>query len=171
MKMLQIPTAQLEQRIKEEIESNPALEEGTGEEEEELEEANSDSPATESETEETVEKEEAEPVEEEPKLDDEVDMTEYYDEDDEGVADYKTEDPSEVYDPDNDKKSVPVALSSTFHEYLESQVGLLDLDERQQKIALHLIGSLDDDGYLRREPDAVVDDLVFRQNIATDEQE
>ncbi|HWB63636.1 MAG TPA: RNA polymerase factor sigma-54, partial [Chitinophagales bacterium] len=114
--------------------------------------------------------EDTETTEEENKLD-EVDMSEYYDEDDEGVAEYKTEDPNEVYDPDNENKSVPVAVSSTFHEYLESQVGLADFDERQKQIALHLIGSLDDDGYLRREPDAIVDDLVFRQNIQTDEQE
>ena len=47
----------------------------------------------------------------------------------------------------------------------------MDLDERQQQIALHLIGSLDDDGYLRRELDAMVDDLIFRQNVSTNEQE
>ncbi|MDB5284531.1 MAG: rpoN [Bacteroidota bacterium] len=171
MKMLQIPTAQLEQRIKEEIETNPALEEGTGEEEE-METQSQEETAPEIETPEVEGAEpEAEPIEEASKVDDEVDMSEYYDEDNEGVAEYKTDNPSEVYDPDDDNKSVPVALSSTFHEYLESQVGLLDLDERQQQIALHLIGSLDDDGYLRREPDAIVDDLVFRQNIATDEAE
>lgn len=47
----------------------------------------------------------------------------------------------------------------------------MDLDERKEQIALHLIGSLDDDGYLRRELDAIVDDLVFRQNISTSEKE
>ena len=170
MKMLQIPTAQLEHRIKEEIEANPALEEGENLEEEtpETQEdtpVEADAPETDTEA-----GEEPEPVEE-PKVDDDMDISDYYDEDDEGVADYKTDNPNEVYDPNDDNKSVPVAISSTFHEYLESQVGMLDLDERQQQIAMHLIGSLDDDGYLRREPDAIVDDLIFRQNIETDEKE
>ena len=171
MKMLQIPTAQLEHRIKEEIEANPALEEGENLEEE-TPETQEDTPV-EAEAPETDAEagEEPEPIEEEPKVDDDMDISDYYDEDDEGVADYKTDNPNEVYDPDDDNKSVPVAISSTFHEYLESQVGMLDLDERQQQIAMHLIGSLDDDGYLRREPDAIVDDLIFRQNIETDEKE
>ncbi len=171
MKMLQIPTAQLEQRIKEEIEANPALEEGENLEDETPEaEAETESPVEETTDAETGDETE-EQIEEEAKLDDEIDISEYYDEDDEGVADYKTDNPSEVHDPEDDNKSVPVAIASTFHEYLESQVGMLDLDERQQQIAMHLIGSLDDDGYLRREPDAIVDDLIFRQNVATDEKE
>ena len=170
MKMLQIPTAQLEQRIKEEIEANPALEEGENLEDETPEVQNETEPSEADKTESEA-GEEAEPIEEEPKVDDDLDISDYYDEDDEGVADYKTDNPNEVYDPDDDNKSVPVAISSTFHEYLESQVGMLDLDERQQQIAMHLIGSLDDDGYLRREPDAIVDDLIFRQNISTDEKE
>ena len=167
MKLLQVPTAQLEQRIKEELEANPALEESEDTEDEVPQITEETAP--ESETTET--ESEIEAAEEEIKLDDDVDMSEYYDEDDEGVADYKTKDPSEFADPDDEKKTVPVTVASTFHEYLESQVGMMDLDERQQQIALHLIGSLDDDGYLRRELDAIVDDLVFRQNISTNEKE
>ena len=171
MKMLQIPTAQLEQRIKEEIEANPALEEGENLEDETPEvQDEAESPVEETTDAETGE-ETDERVEEEAKVDDEIDISDYYDEDDEGVADYKTDNPNEVHDPEDDNKSVPVAIASTFHEYLESQVGMLDLDERQQQIAMHLIGSLDDDGYLRREPDAIVDDLIFRQNVSTDEKE
>ncbi len=166
MKLLQVPTAQLEQRIKEELEANPALEESE-DTEDEVPQITEETP--EAETGET--ESEAEAAEEELKVDDEVDMSEYYDEDDEGIADYKTKDPNEFGDPDDEKKTVPVTVASTFHEHLESQVGMMDLDERQQQIALHLIGSLDDDGYLRRELDAIVDDLVFRQNISTNEQE
>ena len=167
--MLQIPTAQLEQRIKEELETNPALEEGENNEDEAPEISESQLPETE--TAKTEDGEETEAPEEEAKLDDEIDMGEYYDEDDEGVAEYKTADPGEVYDPENDNKSVPVSTSTTFHDFLESQVGILDMDERQQEIAMHIIGSIDDDGYLRRDPDAIVDDLVFRQNISTNERE
>ncbi len=172
MKLLQVPTAQLEQRIKEEIEANPALEEGETEDEElqTQQDETAEDQTTETESDEDSQAEQ-EAAEEEPKLDDELDMSDYYDEDDEGVADYKTKDPSEFPDPDDEKKTIPVAVSSSFHEYLESQVGMLDLDERQQQVALHLIGSLDDDGYLRRELDALVDDLAFRQNVFTNEQE
>jgi RNA polymerase sigma-54 factor len=174
MKLLQVPTAQLEQRIKEELESNPALEEGETTEDE-VPQTTEDTPtADDSPTVDSTDaatEQEAETAEEELKLDDELDMSEYYDEDDEGMADYKTSDPNEFYDPDDDKKTIPVATSSSFHEYLEGQVGMLDLDERHQQIALHIIGSLDDDGYLRREMDAIVDDLVFRQNIECTEAE
>ncbi len=166
MKLLQIPTANLEQRIKEELEANPALEEGEGDEQEEL---NTEPEVTDVPTEASDSETETEETEqEELTVEDDVDMSEYYDEDDEGVADYKTEDPSEFHDPDDDKKTIPVATTSSFHEYLESQVGMLRLDEKQKTIALHIIGSIDDDGYLRRDLDAVVDDLVFRQNIETD---
>ena len=113
MKMLQIPTAQLEQRIKEEIEANPALEEGENLEDETPEVQDETEPTPE-ETNDAETGEETEPVEE-PKVDDDMDISDYYDEDDEGVADYKTENPNEVYDPDDDNKSVPVAISSTFH--------------------------------------------------------
>ena len=126
MKLLQVPTAQLEQRIQEEIEANPALEESEDAEDEIpqlTEETAPEAETTETET-------EIEAAEEEIKLDDDVDMSEYYDEDDEGVADYKTKDPSEFTDPDDEKKTVPVSVASTFHEYLESQVGMMDLDER-----------------------------------------
>ena len=167
MKLLQVPTAQLEQRIQEEIEANPALEESEDAEDEIPQLTEETAPEAETPETET----EIEAAEEEIKLDDDVDMSEYYDEDDEGVADYKTKDPSEFADPDDEKKTIPVTVASTFHEYLESQVGMMDLDERQEQIALHLIGSLDDDGYLRRELDAIVDDLAFRQNIFSNEKE
>ena len=102
MKLLQVPTAQLEQRIKEEIEANPALEEGENDEEEiETRDETSETPEEEKVESENENETETEPVEEEPKLDDDLDMSEYYDEDDEGVAEYKTKDPSEFADPDD----------------------------------------------------------------------
>jgi RNA polymerase sigma-54 factor len=171
MKLLQVPTAQLEQRIKEELEGNPALEEGANTEDETTETETDDTPTAEIEPVEGETEAQTEAAEEELKVDDEVDMAEYYDEDDEGVAEYKTKDPNEFSDPNDEKKTIPVAVSSSFQEYLESQLGEVDLDDRQLQIALHVIGSLDDDGYLRRELDAIVDDLVFRQNVETDEKE
>ncbi|MBL0109848.1 MAG: hypothetical protein IPP42_02865 [Saprospiraceae bacterium] len=56
-------------------------------------------------------------------------------------------------------------MERTFHEYLMNQLSLLNLNEREYKIAVHIIGSIDDDGYLRRDPLAIIDDLMFTQNI------
>lgn len=170
MKLLQVPTANLEQRIKEELESNPALEEGESDDDQIV--MPDETPTDEPTVEEPMESEaEQEAKEEELKVDDEMDMSDYYDEDDEGVADYKTKDSSEYQDPDDENKHVPVATTSSFHEYLETQLSMLDIDDRQEQIAMHLIGSLDDDGYLRRELDAILDDLSFRQGIQCSEQE
>lgn len=63
---------------------------------------------------------------------------------------------------------MPVPVENSFHESLERQLGLLDLDEKEEIIANQIIGSIDEDGYLRREPNSVVDDLLFAHNIETD---
>lgn len=153
LKLLQLPTIQLEQRIKEELEINPALEEGnesfdSNEQESEISDTNLESENTNSE--------------------EEIDITEFYNEGDEGVADYKTRDPNEVPDPDDSKKSIPVIEIGSFHQLLEEQLNFLNLDAREKTIALHIIGSLDDDGYLRRDLAAIEDDLAFSQNIICD---
>lgn len=170
MKLLQIPTAQLEQRIKEEMEINPALEEGSTEEEElysqtelsEVVQSEDESP----EDNETLE--DSEPSEEVNTME-EIDIDEYYEEDE--TADYKTADPVEVYDPEDDNKSIPIVNSSSLHENLEEQIALTGLSEREKQIAIHLIGSLDDDGYLRRELSAISDDLAFSSGMDCSEQE
>lgn len=147
MKLLQVPTAQLEQRVKEELEANPALEEGSIEPdsfEQEL-----DSPRE--------EKDEQAATDE---LED-IDLSDYYDDDD--IPDYKTR--SNNYSADDDDKEYPVSVQSSFHEHLVDQVGLLNLDDEEEKIALQIVGSIDDDGYLRREVEAITDDLAFGQNI------
>ena len=64
---------------------------------------------------------------------------------------------------------MPIAVAHSFHEYLEEQLGLLRLNEEEEIVAHQIIGSIDDDGYLRREPIAIIDDLMFSQNIFTDE--
>jgi RNA polymerase sigma-54 factor len=165
MKLLQVPTAQLEDRIKEEIEQNPALEVSTDDELEQDEFSTPDLPEVE--TDEFGEAVETEEV----KKEDDFDMSDFYDEADEGVSDYKTKDNSDFYDPEDDTKGIPVASSKSFHEYLEEQLGMLDLEGNQKDIGVHLIGSLDDDGYLRRDIDTIVDDLSFKQGIETTENE
>ena len=155
MKLLQIPTATLEQRIKEELEANPALDEGN----EEGARAN----------EETEEKDDF--AEEEPTRDEEFELDDYineYIEDD--PASYKLR--TNNYSPDEEDKSIPIAVESTYHEYLEEQLGLLDFEtERDETIVRQIVGSIDDDGYLRRDPVAIIDDLIFSQNIIAKEKE
>ena len=161
MKLLQVPTDQLEQRIKEELESNPALEEGDNDEEEL---SSTDELFKEGEKQEEEFKEESG----ESETSNELDLDDYIG--DEDYADYKTRDDN-YGDDEEDRKTVPYAVSDTFHENLAKQLGMCDLDDRKEKIARQIIGSIDDDGYLRREISAIVDDLAFSQNVVTDDEE
>jgi RNA polymerase sigma-54 factor len=160
MKLLQVPTANLEERIKEELEENPALEMSEDGHEDDYNEEMKD---------------EFESNDEEYDLDgsedeyESVDISEYVADDDGEIAEYKMRD--ENYPEMDDKKVVPIKNEVSFFDLLNDQLGMLDLDERGYKIAEQIVGSLDDDGYLRRELSSVVDDLAFRQNIATDENE
>lgn len=153
MKLLQVPTANLEQRIKEEMEANPALEEGSGNEE-------VDDPfATESEEFKNDESDDRS---------DEIDLSDYMTDDDD-YSSYKTK--GDSYSDEDDNKTIPIPVVETFHEDLIRQLGVTQLDDRKHEVALQIIGSIDDDGYIRRELDAIVDDLAFAQNISTTEEE
>jgi len=159
MKLLQIPTANLEERIKEELEENPALEVS----EENHEDEYSDEM-----------KEDADNADDyEADGSDEdygnLDISEYVGEGDDDVADYKLRDDN--YPEMDDKKTLPFKIENSFHEMLLDQLGMLSLDERSFKIAEQIAGSIDDDGYLRRELSSIVDDLAFRQNIMSTEKE
>jgi len=72
---------------------------------------------------------------------------------------------------DEDEKDIPFSGGSTFHERLSSQINLHQLSEKEEVIAEHLIGSLDDSGYLRRDLQAIEDDLAFRKNIMASKKE
>ncbi len=159
MKLLQVPTAILDERIKEEIEENPALEQ-----------------ADEDSHEDEFEKDEfTEPGEEEYKTEgtedeyENIDVSDYVHEGDDDVGDYKMRD--ENYPEKDDNRVIPHKVETSFMEIMLQQLGLLKLSEKQMKIAEQLVGSLDDDGYLRRETSAIIDDLAFRQNVDTDEVE
>ena len=152
MKMLQLPTIALEQRIKEEIEMNPALEEGTENEEEtssDLEEENYDA------------------AEEDDDNREDFTLSDYMD-DDEGIS-YKEK--VNNISPDDERKDVPFSVGQTSQDLLEAQLGMKDLNDHQYQVALFLIGNLDDDGYLRRELSSIVDDIAFTQNLTTSEEE
>src|SRR5688500_10542600 len=77
----------------------------------------------------------------------------------------------ENYGDQEEKQTVPYSVETSFYEMLENQLGMLNLDERLMAIAEQIIGSIDEDGYLRRETSAIVDDLAFRQNVMTTEEE
>jgi RNA polymerase sigma-54 factor len=165
MKLLQIPTATLEQRIKEELEANPALEEGESNEDIlEATNGNEESYAEQEYKEEAGETEEG--------------ASEETFELDEYLEDYLEEDPSyyklkvDNSSPDEEERSIPAVVQTTFHEYLEEQLGLMELeDEREHQIAMQIIGSIDDDGYLRRDPASISNDLLFSQNIDASQKE
>jgi len=165
MKLLQVPTANLEERIKEELEENPALE-VTDEAQDDYEE-NKDEFAEPSTSEEEFQSEESEL-----NSDDQyenIDISDYVQDGDDEIADYKLRDDS--YGEQEEKTTMPYKMETSFYEILEAQLGMLKLDDREFKIAEQIIGSIDEDGYLRRETAAVVDDLAFRQNIETNDQE
>lgn len=158
MKLLQVPTANLEERIKEELEENPALE-VTEDHEDGLGEETKD----EFESEEFDEKDGSEDEYEN------IDISEYVNDSDDDVADYKLRDDN--YPDTDDDRVMPHKVETSFHELLLDQLGMLVVDDRTRKIAEQIVGSIDDDGYLRRETASIADDLAFRQNIETTEEE
>src|ERR1700733_2550869 len=159
MKLLQVPTAHLEERIKEELEENPALETG-----EDGHDENFDLPKDEFETpEDDFEKDGSEDDY------DKIDISEYVNDSDDEVGDYKLRDDN--YGDAEETKVMPHRVETSFFDTLKSQLLMLNLDDRQKKIAEQIIGSIDDDGYLRREISAIADDLAFRQNIDSTEKE
>src|SRR5829696_1197297 len=163
MKLLQVPTANLEERIKEELEENPALEvtdeDGADNYEEKDEFADNSSTEEEYDTEERDQED----------LYENIDIADYVQDGDDDIADYKLRDDN--YGEQEEKTTMPYKTETSFYEVLEGQLGMLNLDERQYKIAEQIIGSIDEDGYLRRETSAIVDDLAFRQNVDTTETE
>jgi RNA polymerase sigma-54 factor len=146
MKLLQVPTMELDQRIKQEIEENPALEEGTDEQDDEFD--NSDEFDDDNDGEE------------------EFDLSDYLDDD---VADYKTQ--ANNSSKDDEERVIPLSGEQSFQEKLTEQLHLLDLDDNKFTIADILIGNLDESGYLNRDLEAIVDDLAFAMNIETNEKE
>lgn len=156
MKLLQVPTANLEERIKEELEENPALEVGSEENDDQynLDEKEDDYDNDDVE----LSSDDSEKID----LDDFLKQ-----EDDDGGSDFNDYYGSQ----DNERPDSPVRVETSFHDHLLDQLGMLGLDEHKQAVAEQIIGSIDEDGYLRREPQALVDDLAFGQNIISSDEE
>jgi len=165
MKLLQIPTAQIEQRVKEELEENPALEMNAdlleGDMEKSVEEMPDDLLQG------SLEEEEAIPVDEFEMSNEE--LSDYSFDDEGDVADYKTKD--DYYPELDNDKVIPIKAEQSLHELLMDQLSMLDLADHEYKIAEQIVGSLDDDGYLRRALQSIADDLAFKQSMWVEEKE
>ena len=165
MKLFQIPTAQIEQRVKEELEENPALEMNAdlleGDMEKSVEEMPDDLLQG------SLEEEEAIPVDEFEMSNEE--LSDYSFDDEGDVADYKTKD--DYYPELDNDKVIPIKAEQSLHELLMDQLSMLDLADHEYKIAEQIVGSLDDDGYLRRALQSIADDLAFKQSMWVEEKE
>ncbi len=161
MKLLQVPTVELEQRIKQEIEDNPALEsEDTETNNEEIEFDNN--------AEKTDDFEDDVQPEAGNEGSDDFDIDDYYKGEDE-IPEYKLQVNNRSRD--EERKEIPFSSGITFHELLHQQLGLRHLDKHQFEIGEYVIGNIDDSGYLQRSPESMVDDLAFMHNISTTKQE
>ena len=148
MKLVQLPTQSLEARIKQEIEENPALQEGKEKAEDTFENDASD------------EREVRDSMEE-------INWDDYLGDDD--TPDYKTK--ANNYSSDDELYEAPVIVNESFHDSLISQLRLPDLNTEELELATYLVGTIDDDGLLRRELIDIVDDLAFSQGVFTEEKE
>jgi RNA polymerase sigma-54 factor len=154
IKLLQVPTASLDTRIKEELEENPALEDASL--------ANMNDPIE--------DYPDKDPDDYDNKSEDgfeeEFSLEEYIQEDD-----FKDYGGNYNSDDDDEHKEIPIAIQDSFFEKLQNQLDLLALSDKQYLIGNQIIGSLDDDGYLRRPILSLIDDLAFSQNVIAHEEE
>lgn len=158
IKLLQVPTVSLDTRIKEELEDNPALED--------LSLANMNDPVE--------EYPDRDPEDESYTADEDHDSSDEF-----NVDDYLQDDSINDYgskydqngDDDDDRKEIPIAVQNSFFESLQAQLDLVPLSDKDFRIGQQIIGSLDDDGYLRRPVSSLVDDLAFSQNVFAEDEE
>ncbi len=146
IKLLQVPTAELEARIEEELEVNPALEEGEDHEG----------------PDETFDEQEAQ---EQNTKEEDVDIKDYLPDDD--YSGYKMQGDGG----DEEDRDMPIPMASSLHEQLMGQLDFLGLNEHQYNIGKQLVGSIESDGYIRRDLEAIVNDLAFSQGIETTAEE
>lgn len=148
MKMIQLPTQAFEQKVKQEIEENPALDNGKDQGDDYDSDLQNDD--YDDEGNETIETD--------------VNIDEYLSDDE--MPSYKLQ--SNNYSSDDDEKSIPYAAGTSFNQFLKAQLNTFRLNEQEYQIAEFLVGSIDESGYIRREIEDIVDDLAFSENIFTD---
>ncbi len=152
MKLIQLPTQAFEQRIKQELEENPALDTGKEKSDEDKydEFDNSSDDFDDNETINT----------------DDINIDEYLSDDD--IPEYRMQ--ANNYSADDEEKSVPYAAGTSFTQHLRNQLNTFRLDDEERDIAEFLVGSVDESGYIRRSLSDVMDDLAFTQNVFTTEE-
>ncbi len=149
MKLIQLPTQAFEQRLKQEIEENPALETGK-EEADNFEDEYADN----------FDEGDNESINAE-----DINIDEYLSDDE--IPEYRTQ--ANNYSADDDEKTVPYAAGTSFNQYLINQLNTISLTDDEWSIAEFLVGSIDESGYIRRPISDILDDLAFTQNIYTEE--
>ena len=151
MKLIQLPTQAFEQRIKQELEENPALESGKDKADDFDEDFDNSSESD---------------YDNETINADDINIDDYLSDDE--IPNYRTQ--ANNYSSDDEEKSVPYASGTSFTQYLINQLNTFRLDEEEQQIAEFLVGSVDESGYIRRSTEDILDDLAFTQNIYTSEE-
>lgn len=150
MKLIQLPTQEFEERLQQEIEENPALENGK------------DTEGVEKETVDYEDSSDSEIINTE-----DINIDDYLSDDE--IPQYRLQ--ANNYSRDDEEKQIPYAGGITFHQYLAGQLDTFSFSDHQKEIAAFLVGSVDEMGYLRRDLLDIVDDLAFIQNISTNEEE
>lgn len=150
MKLIQLPTQAFEQRLKQELEENPALDSGKEEKKDEFDDEydNTQDEYTDTDS-----------------INEDINVDEYLSDDE--IPDYKTH--ANNYSVDDDEKSIPYASGTSFTQYLKNQLNTYRLSDDEKNIAEFLVGSTDESGYIRRSLSDIVDDLAFTQNVFTTE--
>jgi RNA polymerase sigma-54 factor len=152
MKLIQLPTQAFEQRLKQELEENPALESGKEELESDYD-ADLDNSTDDYDDSESI-------------GNDDINVDEYLSDDE--IPDYRTQ--VNNYSSDDEEKTMPYAAGTSFTQYLISQLNTYRLDDEAREIAEFLVGSVDESGYIRRSLSDIMDDLAFTQNVYTSEE-
>jgi len=147
MKLIQLPTQAFEQKVKQELEENPALDSGKDEIKDEFDEFNN-----------------TDDYDETPES--EINVDEYLSDDE--VPEYRLS--ANNYSVDDEDKQVPYASGTSFNQYLKTQLNTVRISPEEREIAEFIIGSLDEAGYLRRPIADLMDDLAFTQNVYTTEE-
>lgn len=150
MKLIQLPTQAFEQRLKQELEENPALETGkeeTDDFEDEFEESYND-----------------EDSDNESISAEDINIDEYLSDDE--IPEYRTQ--ANNYSADDEEKTIPFAAGTSFNQYLLNQLNTIYLNDDEWSVAEFLVGSVDESGYIRRPINDILDDLAFTQNIYTE---
>jgi len=152
MKLIQLPTQAFEQRLKQELEENPALDSGKDDAKDEFEDTFDN-------TDDTFDDNESIDAED-------INVDEYLSDDE--IPDYRTQ--ANNYSADDDEKSIPYASGTSFTQHLKTQLNTFRLNEEEREIAEFLVGSVDESGYIRRDLSDIMDDLAFTQNVYTTEE-